>query len=218
MALNVKTLLKDKNVLYVVMFVSVANFFVYLLTHNWTASIIFILITYLTTYFSKNMIVVLLSALVGTNMIIASRMVGRKIEAMTTRDGGDESGNDGGKSDGNDDVNASGNINGKSNGKNGAPKKKETYTNKSDINYAATLENAYDNLDNLIGKDGIDKMSTDTAKLVSQQNKLLKNLENMAPLLENAGKLLNSMPVDSINKIQSSLGGLMGNLKGISAQ
>ena len=58
-------------------------------------------------------------------------------------------------------------------------------------------------------------MSQDTAKLVSQQNKLLKNLENMAPLLENAGKLLDSMPIDGISKIQNSLGGVIGNLKGI---
>jgi hypothetical protein len=42
--------------------------------------------------------------------------------------------------------------------------KKEKYTNKSDINYAATLESAYDNLDSLIGKEGMDKMSQDTAK------------------------------------------------------
>ena len=79
MALNVKTLLKDKNVLYVVMFVSVVNFFVYLLMHNWSAAIIFTLIAYLSTYFSKNMIVVLLTALVSTNMIIASRVMGQKV-------------------------------------------------------------------------------------------------------------------------------------------
>jgi hypothetical protein len=39
----------------------------------------------------------------------------------------------------------------------------------------------------------------------------------MAPLLDNAGKLLDTLPVDSINKIQSSIGGVIGNLKGISS-
>lgn len=201
MAFDVKTLIKDKNVLYVVMFVSLANFFVYLLTHNWTASIIFILIAYLTTYFSKNMIIVLLSALVGTNLIIAGRTVGNKIEGM--------------KGDRDDDKNKHDDK--KDDYKKNGDKRKGKYNNENDINYAATVESAYDNLDNLIGKDGIDRMSQDTAKLVSQQNKLLKNLENMAPLLENAGKLLDAMPIDGINKIQSSLGGLMGNLKGISS-
>jgi hypothetical protein len=210
MSLNVKTFLKDKKVLYVVMFVSVVNFFLYLLMHNWSAAIIFTLIGYLSTYFSKNMIVVLLTALVSTNMIIATRIMGQKIvEGMSGSKKIDESGKP--KRDEDKESAIENNKNG--NNKNG--NNKEKYTNKSDINYAATLENAYDNLDSLIGKDGIDKMSQDTAKLVSQQNKLLKNLENMAPLLENAGKLLESMPIDGISKIQNSLGGVIGNLKGI---
>jgi len=215
MAFKLNSILKEKKVLYVVMFAAVANFFVYLLSHNWTAAVIFALISYLSTYFSKNMIVVLLTALIGTNIIIASRILGKRVvEGMK------------GKKDDKDDEDEEDDKN-KDEIKEAfevdepvsVDKKKvnkEKYTNKSDINYAATLESAYDNLDNLIGKDGIDKMSQDTAKLVAQQNKLLKNLENMAPLLDNAGKLLNSLPVDSINKIQSSIGGVLGNLKGIS--
>lgn len=211
MALNLKSLLKNKNMLYLVMFVSVANFFVYLLTHNWTAAVIFALISYLSTYFSKNMIVVLLTALVATNMIIATRLLGKRVvEGMKGKTKVDKDDNDVDDvedvEEGFDDMDVL-----------EQKPKKEKYTNKSDINYAATLESAYDNLDSLIGKDGMDKMSQDTAKLVAQQNKLLKNLENMAPLLENAGKLLDTLPVDSINKIQSSIGGVIGNLKGISA-
>lgn len=205
MALKLKSLLTDKNVLYVVMFVSIANFFVYLLSHNWTASIIFVLISYLTTYFSKNMTIVLLSALVVTNMVIATRSVGKKIEGMKG-DAKDDEGNN---------VNVDKNLNEEveKDKKNISPNGK-----KSSINYASTLENAYENLDSLIGKDGIDKMSQDTAKLVDQQNKLLKNLESMTPLLASATKLIEAMPVDGINKIQSSLGGLMDNLNGISSK
>lgn len=208
MALNVKTLLKDKNVLYVVMFISVANFFVYLLMHNWSAAIIFALIAYLTTYFSKNMIVVLLSALVATNIIIASRAMGQKVvEGMTESKKVNEE--DESEKEDLEESFTSKNENDKND------KKDNKKMNKSNVNYAATLEDAYDNLDSLIGKEGMDQMSKDTANLVAQQNKLLKNLENMAPLLENAGKLLDSMPIDSINKIQNSLGGVIGNLKGI---
>ena len=214
MALNLKSLLKNKNMLYLVMFIAVANFFVYLLTHNWTAAVIFALISYLSTYFSKNMIVVLLTALVATNMIIASRLLGKRVvEGMKGKAKADKDGED--DEDDEDDEELEEGFDGDMDALEQKPKK-EKYTNKSDINYAATLESAYDNLDSLIGKDGMDKMSQDTAKLVAQQNKLLKNLENMAPLLENAGKLLDTLPVDSINKIQSSIGGVIGNLKGIS--
>jgi len=122
MALNTK-LLKDKNVLYVVMFVAVTNFFVYLLMHNWTAAIIFALLAYLTTYFSKNMIIVLLVAMVSTNVIVASgHMTRRVVEGMADKK--EKEGMEGGKK------------------KEGMKDKKdnEGYTNKSDINYMTTLE------------------------------------------------------------------------------
>ena len=192
MSLNTK-LLKDKNVLYVVMFVAVTNFFVYLLMHNWTAAVIFALLAYLTTYFSKNMIIVLLVAMVSTNVIVASgHMTRRVVEGMEDKktDEVEEDEKD----------------------------KDEGYTNKSDINYPATLEKAYDDLDSLIGKDGIDKMTNDTSKLVEQQNKLLKNLENMTPLIEQTSKLLNILPIDSMNNIQGSLGSVINNLKGLSTK
>ena len=197
MALNMKSLLRSKNVLYVVMFVAVTNFFVFLLTQNWNAAVIFALIAYLTTYFSKNMIVILSVALVSTNMIMASRRFGI-VEGMENEKKDEkvaaEESNDSKKDE-----------------------TKEKYTNKSDINYAATVEKAYEDLDSLIGKDGIDKMTQDTAKLVEQQNKLLKNLENMAPLLENTGKLMNTLPMNGMGDIQGSIKSIVNNLKGISS-
>jgi len=192
-----KSLLRSKNVLYVVMFVAVTNFFVFLLTQNWNAAVIFALIAYLTTYFSKNMIVILSVALVSTNMIMASRRFGI-VEGMENEKKDEkvaaEESNDSKKDE-----------------------TKEKYTNKSDINYAATVEKAYEDLDSLIGKDGIDKMTQDTAKLVEQQNKLLKNLENMAPLLENTGKLMNTLPMNGMGDIQGSIQSIVNNLKGISS-
>jgi len=196
MALNTK-LLKDKNVLYVVMFVAVTNFFVYLLMHNWTAAVIFALLAYLTTYFSKNMIVVLLVAMVSTNIIVASgHMTRGVVEGMEDKKKTTEEGM-------------------KTKDKN--PKEGDE-PNKSDINYPATLEKAYDDLESLIGKEGIDKMTSDTSRLVEQQNKLLKNLENMTPLIEQTSQLLNILPIDSMNNIQGSLGSVINNLKGLSTK
>jgi hypothetical protein len=205
MALNAK-FLKDKNVLYVVMFVAVTNFFVYLLMHNWTAAIIFALLAYLTTYFSKNMIIVLLVAMVSTNVIVASGHMTRRVVVGMEDKKKKEGMEDKKKKEGMEDKKK----------KEGMKDKDEGYTNKSDINYPATLEKAYDDLDSLIGKDGIDKMTTDTAKLVEQQNKLLKNLESMTPLIQQTSQLLNILPIDSMNNIQGSLGSVINNLKGLS--
>ena len=197
-----KSLLRNKNVLYVVMFVAVTNFFVYLITHNWNAAVMFMLIAYLTTYFSKNMIVILSVALVSTNMIMATRRFG-VVEGMENKK--DEKKTD--ESESKQPVK-----------ENKQDETKEKYTNKSDINYAATVEKAYEDLDSLIGKDGIDKMTQDTAKLVDQQNKLLKNLENMAPLLENTGKLMSTLPMNGMGDIQGSIQSIVSNLKGISSK
>ena len=68
------------------------------------------------------------------------------------------------------------------------------------IDYASTVEEAYDNLNNIIGSDGIKNLTSDTKKLMHQQMQLteaMKNIqplvETMGPLLEKAGGLLNSM-------------------------
>lgn len=199
-----KSLLRNKNVLYLVMFLSVTNFFVYLINHNWNAAIIFALMAYLTTYFSKNMIVVLLVALVSTNMILISRKIGI-VEGMDNKEKDDKKEKEHEQNNVNKDKNSN-------KDKQDDSKNKEKYTNKSDINYAATVEKAYEDLDGLIGKDGIDKMTQDTAKLVDQQNKLLKNLENMAPILENTGKLLNTLPMDGMGDMQRSIQSMVDSL------
>lgn len=71
---------------------------------------------------------------------------------------------------------------------------------KYNIDYASTVEEAYDNLNNIIGSDGIKNLTGDTKRLMDQQLKLteaMKNIqplvETMGPLLEKAGGLLNSM-------------------------
>jgi hypothetical protein len=84
---------------------------------------------------------------------------------------------------------------------------------KSNVDYSKTLEQAYDNLDKIIGTDGISKMSEETTRLAEQQQKLMKNIENMAPLLKNATKMLEGLPLDSISTIQESITNVMGKMK-----
>jgi len=71
---------------------------------------------------------------------------------------------------------------------------------KYNIDYATTVEEAYDNLNKVIGGDGIKNLTDDTQRLMKQQLQLteaMKNIsplvESMGPLLEKAGGLLNSM-------------------------
>jgi len=84
--------------------------------------------------------------------------------------------------------------------KNNESKKTNSNKKKYNIDYASTVEEAYDNLNNIIGSDGIKNLTGDTQRLMDQQLKLteaMKNIqplvETMGPLLEKAGGLLNSM-------------------------
>jgi len=63
-------LLHNKYVLYISFFFAILTAARYLFSFNLEAIIIFIILGFLTTYFSKNMIVVLLTTTIGTNFIM----------------------------------------------------------------------------------------------------------------------------------------------------
>ena len=91
-------------------------------------------------------------------------------------------------------------------------KKKESFevSKKKGGNYvdqAATLENAYDNLDNILGKDGIKGLTQETQMLLNQQKDLAKTMESMAPLVKNAKEMLSGFDFGSLKN--------MGALKGV---
>ena len=75
------------------------------------------------------------------------------------------------------------------------------------IDYATTLEDAYTNLEGMLGNDGITKLTDDTARLMNQQQKLFKTMENMIPMVTSAKDMIDSL---DMNK----LGGMADMLKG----
>jgi hypothetical protein len=81
--MSMNYLLKSRNVLYVVLFLSVANLFSYLMMKQLDAVAFFIIIGFLTTYFSKNMIIIMLTAVVSTFFLVQIKMLGNVKEGMT---------------------------------------------------------------------------------------------------------------------------------------
>lgn len=64
-----KSLLHNTFVLYFILFISVAYLFFFMQTGNFRSVFVFLLVGFLTTFYSKNMIVVLVCALIGTRII-----------------------------------------------------------------------------------------------------------------------------------------------------
>ena len=84
----------------------------------------------------------------------------------------------------------------------------ESSTSKSDdvavgnnINYSATLEDAYKNLQGLLGKDGIKGLTSQTNKLLGQQQNLMDSLKNMGPIIDDAQNTLKGFDLPGITKL-----------------
>ena len=73
----------------------------------------------------------------------------------------------------------------------------ETFTgklaNQSRIDPAATMNKAFNNLEGMLGNDGIKNLTNDTEQLISNQTKLFKTIENMTPLIEKASSIMSKM-------------------------
>jgi len=80
-------MLKNKVVLYGILFLTITNVFGYLMTKNYEAVVFFALVYYLTGEFTRNNILIALVALVSTNALLAM-VQGRKIyESMVGQEG-----------------------------------------------------------------------------------------------------------------------------------
>jgi hypothetical protein len=54
------------------------------------------------------------------------------------------------------------------------------------IDYASTLEEAYDNIETIIGEEGVRGLTDQTKSLMNQQKELMNNMKDMGPLLKSA--------------------------------
>lgn len=215
MKFDINSLLRDKNVLYIVAFLAATNVLSYLMAGNYESIVFFGVVGYLATYYSKNMIVVLLISMLTTNLLLGTRMLKRNVEAMDNKlkeevKEEEETPSHPFSGDSSPGKITSEQMLSNKNAKATKPKEKM----QPNIDYAATLEQAYDNLDNLIGQDGIKKMGEQTERLASKQKELMQNIEAMAPMLQKAGSLLESMPLDGLGNLQNTVNNALKKISG----
>lgn len=70
---------------------------------------------------------------------------------------------------------------------------KQNAKNGSRIDYGATVSEAYDQLDKILGSDGVKGLTNDTQNLMKQQMKLAEAMESMGPLMANAKGLMEGL-------------------------
>lgn len=78
------------------------------------------------------------------------------------------------------------------------------------IDYAETTKQAYDNLQKMLGADGMKGLASETKNLVAQQKELVDSLGQMAPVLNSAKSTLDSLNLPDMKGITNILSTLKG--------
>jgi|LakMenEpi03Aug12_release.lakeMendotaPanAssembly.Ray.scaffolds.fasta_scaffold42136_7 hypothetical protein len=272
-------LLTNKYVLYFVVFLAATNVFGYLVSNKVNAVIFFALVAFLVSNFSKNMIVILLVAIVATNLLMANKTMREGLENATLTDEQKAKAEEK-KASMQETVdtdklssvdhqlgdslsklkNSESSEQAKAAMKEQAQTKKttvmeegetvdfedmehkpiidpnnretkrttepETFTahkarksgfhnpkgssslsNAAPVNdgtridYATTLEDAYTNLEGILGSDGISKLTNDTQRLMTQQQKLFDTMNTMVPMIETAKNMMDSLDMNKLGGI-----------------
>ena len=211
MKLNINSFLKDKNVLYVVLFLAITNIFGYLMLRNFDAIVFFFVVGFLSTYFSKNMIIVMIIAMISTNLLVGSKLLGSYKEGMTNPKPKHDTKNELKKKKKTPiehmDTLSPSNIDGSDD-----DTTDEIQGAKPKINFASTLESAYDNLDKLLSSESINKMTADTQRLAEKQQVLMGNIEKLVPFIGKAENLLKGMNSDKMGGMLEKMQEQMANL------
>lgn len=210
-------ILNDKNVLYIVFVIAILNVLGYLMTRNVEAVLFFLIIGFLTTYFSKNMIIVLIITIISTSIFASTRTT--YVQEYTGKEGMTSSDNTNTKkkekakiemnkkkqmvSDDDDDSDTE-----------EVSDKVSTISNKKGkdnyVDYASTLEKAYANLQTTVGEGGIEGLTSQTSSLLDQQKKLMDNIETMQPFLKTADSFMQNFNMKGLDGITGMLGKLTG--------
>ena len=78
------------------------------------------------------------------------------------------------------------------------------------IDYTETMNQAYGNLQQMLGADGMKGLAAETKKLVAQQKELVDSLGQMAPVLNSAKSTLDSLNLPDMKGITNVLSTLKG--------
>lgn len=238
--------LTNKWVLNIIAILAFLNVLGYIVLGNLNSAIFFIIVAVLVRYFSKNMIIVLGIPLILVNLLSLNGNLTEGLENNTptaTPPPKTNNTNTPNKPDNNykDTIKKINQQDAKS--KQGLPitplepnettnsdnnnaqndesfevgrAKKKGY----DIDYAATVEDAYDELNKILGSDGIKRLTDDTQSLMKQQLQLAESMKSMAPLIQGMAPMMKQAQemLSGMGEGSQGLGGIMDIAKKLTKQ
>jgi len=242
---SVAKLLENKYVLYIILFLAVTNLLGYMVMGSIAPVIFFIIVGYLVSIFSKNMIIVLLVPLLLTSILMAGS---KAIEGFdnpialdetvpgttppsttsttpttttttttpsstttiaTKKQGTVSTVSSTPLSQGSNDIvvplQTTDNTDAVGDPVGQQQQGMTTMYHKKNnrIDYAATVEDAYEDLNKILGGDGIKRLTDDTQRLMGQQIQLADAMKSMTPLLEQAKGMLQGFDLKNLDGLAS---------------
>ena len=176
--------------LKVVFAIAVINFLGYLVLGNTTAIIYFILIGLIVSCFSKNMILILGVPLLLVNLFAVGKKTAEGLTSMKKKEGKEDKKEKEEKEEKEEKKVKTDSF------EVGRKKGKGSYN----IDYASTVEDAYDELNKIIGGEGIKRLTKDTQGLMKQQLQLTEAMGQMEPMMNQMGPLM-----DRVQEMMGSL-------------
>ena len=219
MKINTKNILQNKFVLYLVFFLSLVSVFGYITTSNFQAVLLFVLISLLTNYFSKNMIVILGAAIIGTNLVTlmngsfilnnSNNVVEGFKEGMKRKEDSE---------DDEEDTSVK-----------HASEEQEKFTNQeltpavidnipnidnltnllSKSDKGKKTEKAYDMLESAMNNDNIKGLASETKNLLGKQVELMNQMKQITPILQQTMGLVNNLDLGALTNIAKKVTDVM---------
>jgi hypothetical protein len=201
--------LSNKTLLNIVVGISFLNIIGFVMFNKTIAIVYFILIGLLTSMFSKNMVIVLLTPLllvnlfvIGSNKYYSREGLENKDDTTTTTTTKTEPNPKNVKKTSTSTTTSSTSSSSTNQGLPITPLEPQSSAGESpdvdesfevgrgkknsqgyNIDYASTVEDAYDELNKILGSDGIKRLTNDTQNLMKQQLQLAESMKGMQPLI-----------------------------------
>ena len=204
----INKLLTNSWVLKIVFITSFVSVLSYIVLGNLNAFAFFVVLAALIRYFSRNMIIILGVPLILVNLYVFNKSTKEGLENNDDKKVSQAKVIDKLNSDKRtqDSTPITPPIIGRKTDESfevGRPKKGGAH----DIDYASTIEDAYDELNKILGSDGIKRLTDDTQGLMKQQAQLAESMKGMAPLIQGMAPMM--------KQAQAILGDMGGDKEGL---
>jgi hypothetical protein len=235
--------LTNKIVLNIVTVIAILNIIGYLSLGNYNGVAYFVILALLITYFSKNMIIVLGVPIILVNLFVSKGSLLTEGMENNTASAKTHTNTKNNQTMQNTHTATIKKINQQdARSKQGLPitpldaTSSTTNTSRSnattdesfevgrgkkkgyEIDYASTVEDAYDSLNKILGSDGVKRLTGDTQQLLKQQQQLAESMQSMAPMIQSMAPMMKQAQdlLGGMGDGKEGLGGIMDIAKKLS--